>query len=188
MSAVPVRGVLEGVEDGIVDVALTAVAPHRQVAQASQWKKLFTAASGTSREDKDIKKAFTKTFMDKYKRSTWSSQKRWTLLCSRADTDPHWFWSAESGSASALGMRIRIQEGKSAPQKYNFFLNFMFWSAWCSLLGAKGSCCSLNVFYGGLVSKLYVNEIFDIKILFNCWFWSIFGHQNPGSGTGSILT
>jgi hypothetical protein len=36
MSAVPVRFVLEGVEDRIVDVALTAVAPHRQVAQASQ--------------------------------------------------------------------------------------------------------------------------------------------------------
>jgi hypothetical protein len=54
MSAVPVRFILKGVEDGIVHVALTAVAPHRQVAQASQWKKLFTAAAGTSREDKDM--------------------------------------------------------------------------------------------------------------------------------------
>jgi hypothetical protein len=56
MSAVPVRFVLEGVEVGIVDIALTAVAPHRQVAQASQWKKLFTAAADSSRKDKDIQK------------------------------------------------------------------------------------------------------------------------------------
>jgi hypothetical protein len=36
MSAVPVHLVLEGVENGIVHITLTAVAPHRQVAQASQ--------------------------------------------------------------------------------------------------------------------------------------------------------
>jgi hypothetical protein len=39
MSAVPVRLILEGVEDGIIHVALTAVAPHRQVAQASQPRR-----------------------------------------------------------------------------------------------------------------------------------------------------
>jgi hypothetical protein len=65
MSAVPVRFILEGVEDGIVHVALTAVAPHRQVAQTSQRKKLF-ASAGASREDKDIKTtAFTKKFKHK---------------------------------------------------------------------------------------------------------------------------
>ncbi len=34
---------------------------------------------------------------------------------SGVDPDPHWCWSAESGSA--LGVRIRIQERKNGPQK-----------------------------------------------------------------------
>jgi hypothetical protein len=62
MSAVPVRLILEGVEDGIVDVALTAVAPHRQVAQASQRRRhslLLHVPVG--QEDKDIKKQFLQT-------------------------------------------------------------------------------------------------------------------------------
>jgi hypothetical protein len=35
------------------------------------------------------------------------------ILTSVADPDPHSFWSA--GSGSALGIRIRIQEGQNEP-------------------------------------------------------------------------
>jgi hypothetical protein len=38
-----------------------------------------------------------------------------TCVSSVADPDPHSFWSA--GSGSALGIRIRIQEDQSGPQK-----------------------------------------------------------------------
>ena len=37
------------------------------------------------------------------------------LFFSVADPDPHSVWSA--GSGSALGIRIRIQEGQNDPQK-----------------------------------------------------------------------
>ncbi len=41
-----------------------------------------------------------------------------TLYCSVVDPDPHdlhWLWSA--GSGSALGIHIRIQEGNNDPKK-----------------------------------------------------------------------
>jgi hypothetical protein len=52
----------------------------------------------------------------------------------------------------------------------------MFSSAGCSLLRAEGVYCTLDVLYGGLgISKL--------QFLISCKFFSIFGHQNPGSGS-----
>ncbi len=96
-----------------------------------------------------------------------------------ADPDPHSIWSA--GSGSALGIRIRIQEGQNYPQKWK---KFMFWSARCSLLrDDEDFCCSLDVLYGGLgISKLQflIKKIF---FLFSCKFFQICGHQNPGSGS-----
>jgi hypothetical protein len=56
MSAVPVRLILEGVKDGIVNVALTAVAPHRQVAQASQPRRHSLLLQVPIRRTKDIQK------------------------------------------------------------------------------------------------------------------------------------
>ncbi len=75
-----------------------------------------------------------------------------------------WF-RIESGSRRAKMTQKKIQ-----------LINFIFWSAGCSLLRAEGLSCSLNVQYEGIrISKLQ----FSIK--------KSFGHQNPGSGlwTGS---
>ncbi len=54
----------------------------------------------------------------------------------------------------------------------------------CSLLRAEGFSCSLDVLYKGLgISKLqfFLSKNGKNSIVF---FSSIFGHQNPGSGTG----
>ncbi len=110
------------------------------------------------------------------------------VLWIRIRTDPHSFWSSGSGSGSALGKRIRIQEGQNNPQKWR---KFKFWSARCSLLRDEDFWWSLDVFYGGLgLSKL---QFWSKKK--NIFFFSrfpIFSHQNPGSrsgcGSGSALT
>ncbi len=47
---------------------------------------------------------------------------------------------------------------------------------------AEGFSCSLCVHYGGLRISIIAKKY--IKI-YNCNFFSIFGHQNPGFGTGS---
>ncbi len=86
---------------------------------------------------------------------------------------------------SGFAIRIRIQEAKNYPEKK--WINFIYWSAGCSLLRAEGFSCSLDVLYEGLgISKLQFlikkrkKQIFPV-------FFSIFCHQNPGSrlGTGS---
>ncbi len=72
------------------------------------------------------------------------------VLRIRNRTDPHLFWSA--GSGSAVGIRIRIQEGQNEAQKWR---KLKFWSARCSLLRDEDLSCSLDVLYGGLrISKL----------------------------------
>ncbi len=54
-----------------------------------------------------------------------------------------------------------------------------------SFLRAEGFFCSLDFLCGGLVigklQFLIKNNIFDF--VFSCKFFSIFGHQNPGSGS-----
>jgi hypothetical protein len=48
---------------------------------------------------------------------------------------------------------------------------------------ADGFLCNLEVLYGGLgIGKLVVLDPKTIKFFFSCIFFSIFGHQNPGSG------
>jgi hypothetical protein len=70
-----------------------------------------------------------------------------------------------------LSYWIRIQEGKNDPQYRKELRN-----AECSLLRAEGFSCSLGVLYRGL------------EINFSAvTFYSIFVHQNPGSGSGSAV-
>ncbi len=79
------------------------------------------------------------------------------------DRSGHPFWQG-CGSGSAwirinlsCWIRIRIQEGKNDPKNRKKYRIFMFWSAGCSLLRAKGFSCSLGVLYGCLgISKLQV--------------------------------
>ncbi len=66
-------------------------------------------------------------------------------------------------------------------------MNFIFWSAGCSILRAQGFSCSfsLNVFYEGLgISKwqFLIKKSFENFRAVFCS--SFFGHQNPGSGSG----
>ncbi len=90
-----------------------------------------------------------------------------SVLRIRIRTDPHSFASADSESGSALGIRIqiRIQEGQNDPQKCRIF---KFWRARCSLLRDEDFSCSLYT------------------VFFGCKFCPIFGHPNPGSGSGSV--
>ncbi len=53
----------------------------------------------------------------------------------RIRMDPHWLWSAESGSRRA----------KNCQQKYKKWKNFMFWNTGCPLLRAEGFSWSLDV-------------------------------------------
>ncbi len=68
---------------------------------------------------------------------------------------------------------IRIQSSQ-----WILIQHFMFWSAGWSLLRAECFFCSLDVLYGGL--GFFSN--------FGCKYFSIFGHQNPGSGSGSVFS
>jgi hypothetical protein len=89
--------------------------------------------------------------------------------------------------SSWIRIRIRIQEGKSGPEKYKRVIRFIVWNAKCSLLRAEGFSCSLDVLYGGLgISKFK----FLIKKRWRKKFWavpmflSMFVHQNCGSVSG----
>jgi hypothetical protein len=59
-----------------------------------------------------------------------------------------------SGSGSGLRIRIRIPDpdpgGKKIPSKIEKASNFMLSSDGCSLFGAEGCFCSLDVLYRGL--------------------------------------
>jgi hypothetical protein len=59
-----------------------------------------------------------------------------------------------------------------------------FLSAGCFLWRAQGFFCSFVVLYGGLgIGELPVQLlIIKFLIFFSCKYFSIFGHQNPGSG------
>jgi hypothetical protein len=92
--------------------------------------------------------------------------------------------SCGSGYAFILVSWIRIQKGQTDPQKWR---KFKFWSARCSLLGNEDLFCSLDVLYGGLKRSKLEFLIKNI-IFFNIKFFPIFGHQNPGSRSGSALT
>ncbi len=87
--------------------------------------------------------------------------------------DPHWFWSAGSGSRRT---KMTHKKGKK-------FRSFKSWSATrCSLLRAEGLSCSLDVLYGGLgISEMQLNKK-TYQFFFSCKFFSIFCHQNSGSG------
>ncbi len=85
-----------------------------------------------------------------------------------------WDWDGQ-GCGSAL---IWVARSGSA------FWIFMFWSAGCSFLRAEGFSCSLCVLYGGLGITIAI-FIKKYPIFFSCKFFSSFGHQNPGFGTGS---
>ncbi len=84
------------------------------------------------------------------------------------------------GSHTPVFLWIQPQEGKGDPQKKG--RKFIFWSAECFLSRevSPEAWTSLN---GGLeMSKFH----FSIqKYTYNFFSSSIFGHQNPGSGTGS---
>ncbi len=89
-----------------------------------------------------------------------------------------------TNSAFNLGgwIRIRIQEGQHDPEKWS---KIKFWCASCSLLRDEDFFCSLDVLYGGLgISKLQF-LIKKFLIFFSCKFCQIFGHENPGSASGS---
>ncbi len=74
-----------------------------------------------------------------------------------SDPDPYWI-----RIQSAQWIRIRtcirdpdLDPGGNYPQKQKKLWNFMFWSAGCSLLRAKGFFCNLEVLYGCLgIGKL----------------------------------
>ncbi len=99
------------------------------------------------------------------------------LTSSVVDPDPHSFWSA--GSGSALGIRIRIQEGQNNPQKWR---NYKFWRVRCSLLRDEDFSYGLDVLCGGLgLSNLQFFDQRNIKKVSFVNFSLICGHQNPGS-------
>ncbi len=60
------------------------------------------------------------------------------LVTSVVDPDPDWI-------RIQWGSRIQIQEGKMAHRKKKIVNRFIFWSAGCSHLRAKGFTCSLDV-------------------------------------------
>ncbi len=89
-----------------------------------------------------------------------------------------WFADSQSGSWS--------RSAKMTHKNRKKFINFIFWSTGCSLLGAEGFSCSLDVLYRGLgksilqfwskkdnkkISALVI-EILDpdwIRIHLKCW-------------------
>ncbi len=64
----------------------------------------------------------------------------------------------------------------------------MFWYAWCSLLWSEGFSSSLDLLHGGPgTSKLqFWKKILHLFSAVN--FSKIFGHQNPGSGSGLVFS
>ncbi len=54
---------------------------------------------------------------------------------------------------------------------------------WMFFLRAEGFFCNLDVLYGGLgIGKLEFLIQKNLMFFFNCKFFSIFGHHNPGYG------
>ncbi len=61
----------------------------------------------------------------------------------------------------------------------------MFWSAGCYLLRAEGFSCSLDILYGGLeISELQFLVKKISNLVFQLYFFYIFGQWNPGSESG----
>ncbi len=91
-----------------------------------------------------------------------------------------------SGFNQVSGSGSGSRRAKMTQKSWKNVKNFMFWNAGCSLSRAECFFCNLDVLYGGLeISKL----LFLIQKKFNffsCKFFSIFGHKNPGSGSGSV--
>jgi hypothetical protein len=94
--------------------------------------------------------------------------------------------SVSQVSGSVFGIRILIQEGKNIKK----LINFMFRSAGFSLLRAEGFYFSLEVLYGDLRIDKLQYFIQKNQILFKLQFFLIFGHQIPGSisGSGSVFS
>ncbi len=82
-------------------------------------------------------------------------------------------------------IRIRIRNPDPGEQKLR---NIMFWSAGCALLRSEGFFCSLDVLYGSLeIGELkFFQKTFDF--FSSVIFIFIFGHQNPGSRSGSVFS
>jgi hypothetical protein len=59
--------------------------------------------------------------------------------------------------------------------------NFMFLSDECSLLRAEGFSCGLNALCRGLGIAFFILKKY--QIFGSCKYFSILGHQNPGSGS-----
>ena len=93
------------------------------------------------------------------------------------DPDPHWFWSPGSGSGSRQAKMTRKRRKKGR--------NVWFWSAGCPLLRGEDLSFSMDVLHGGLRINIKQFLINKICIFFQLKIFSIFGHQNPGSGSGS---
>ncbi len=89
-------------------------------------------------------------------------------------------------SDSQSGSRYR--SSKMAQKSRKPSINFIFWSADCSLLRTEGFSCSLDVLYRGLVIIKLQFLIKNRNKILSCIFFSIFGHQNLGSGSWSGLT
>ncbi len=86
---------------------------------------------------------------------------------------------------AVLRVRIRIGSGsrraKITHKNRKKWRYFIFWNVGCSILRAEGFSCSTDVLYGGLgISKL------QKKI--NFYSFSVFGLQNPWSGSGFRIT
>jgi hypothetical protein len=98
----------------------------------------------------------------------------------------------ESGSVSGFngvpGSVSGSKRAKRPTKNLKKLINFIFWSAGCSLLRVEGFFCSLEVLYEGLgISKLQF-MIKNYKKKFSAVIFSIFGHQNPGSVYRSAMT
>jgi hypothetical protein len=91
-----------------------------------------------------------------------------------ADPDSMGSQAPDPDSQSGPGSR----RAKMTHKKRKKLINFIFWSAACSLLRAEGFSYSLEVFYGGLGLQSFIkkyNFFSDVPVFF-C-------HQKYGSGS-----
>ncbi len=118
--------------------------------------------------------------------NSWSQCKNSRV--SDPDPDPYWIRirihiGSGFNQVSGSGSGSRSTRAKMTLKRRKKLWNFMFWSAGCSLLRAEGFLCNLDVLYEGLgISNWFLIKIFSF--FFSCKSFSIFGHQNPGSGSG----
>ncbi len=77
-----------------------------------------------------------------------------------------------SGSGSRIGIWIRTgsSRAKMTHKNRKSFRNFLFWSAGCPLLRAKGFSCSLDILYLGLGTSKLQFLIKKISIFSSCFF------------------